>query len=70
MMAAMRLNIPALFVSGGPMEAGVLKGKKYDLIDAITMAADASVPDKDIAELEKIASRDAAPAQECLPQIP
>jgi len=55
MMAAMRLNIPALFVSGGPMEAGVLKGKKYDLIDAITMAADASVPDKDIAELEKIA---------------
>ena len=35
LIAAMRLNIPAIFVSGGPMEAGVLKDKKYDLIDAI-----------------------------------
>ena len=55
LMAAMRLNIPAVFVSGGPMEAGVLKGKKYDLIDAMTMAADTSVSDEEIDELEKIA---------------
>src|SRR5690554_6201797 len=35
LMAAMRLNIPAIFVSGGPMEAGVVDDKKYDLIDAM-----------------------------------
>ncbi len=34
LMAAMRLNIPAIFVSGGPMEAGVVGDKKYDLVDA------------------------------------
>ena len=55
LMAAMRLNIPAIFVSGGPMEAGVLGTKRYDLIDAMVMAADASVPDKEIAELEMAA---------------
>ena len=55
LMAAMRLNIPAIFVSGGPMEAGVLNGKKYDLIDAMVMGADASVPDADIAALERAA---------------
>jgi dihydroxy-acid dehydratase len=55
LIAAMRLNIPAVFVSGGPMEAGVLKGKKYDLIDAMVMAADDSVSDKEIEELEKTA---------------
>ena len=40
LMASMRLNIPTIFVSGGPMEAGVMKDKKYDLIDAMVMAAD------------------------------
>ena len=55
LIAAMRLNIPAVFVSGGPMEAGVLKGKKYDLIDAMVMAADDSVSDEEIEELEKAA---------------
>ncbi len=40
LMAAMRLNIPAIFVSGGPMEAGVFNGKKYDLVDAIVLGAD------------------------------
>ncbi len=55
LMAAMRLNIPAIFVSGGPMEAGVFKGKKVDLIDAMVMAADPKVPDGDIAELEQLA---------------
>ncbi|HOP29591.1 MAG TPA: dihydroxy-acid dehydratase [Spirochaetota bacterium] len=55
LMAAMRLNIPAVFVSGGPMEAGVHDGKKYDLIDAMVMSADPSVPDSLISEIEKIA---------------
>ncbi len=52
LMAAMRLNIPAIFVSGGPMEAGEMRGKHYDLIDAMVMAADPSVTDQDVAELE------------------
>ena len=55
LMAAMRLNIPAIFVSGGPMEAGVMGKKHYDLIDAMIMAGDSSVPDKEIAELELVA---------------
>jgi dihydroxy-acid dehydratase len=48
----MRMNIPAIFVSGGPMEAGDWRGKKYDLVDAMVMGADDSVPEKDLAELE------------------
>ncbi len=55
LMAAMRLNIPSIFVSGGPMEAGIVGTKRYDLIDAMVMAADASVPDAEIAELESAA---------------
>jgi dihydroxy-acid dehydratase len=53
LMAAMRLNIPTVFVSGGPMEAGVLDGKKYDLIDAMVMSADPAVDDDFIAKLER-----------------
>ena len=45
LMAAMRLNIPAVFVSGGPMEAGVLGSEKLDLIDAMVRSADPSVSD-------------------------
>ena len=52
LMAAMRLNIPTIFVSGGPMEAGVVGDKRYDLIDAMVMAADSSVSDHEIADLE------------------
>ena len=52
LMAAMRLNIPALFVSGGPMEAGIWKNGKYDLVEIITLAADKAMSDPDIAELE------------------
>ncbi len=55
MMAAMRLNIPAIFVSGGPMEAGEIKGKKYDLIDAMVMSADETVSDDEVQELEESA---------------
>ncbi|MGA2508222.1 MAG: dihydroxy-acid dehydratase [Chitinispirillaceae bacterium] len=55
LMAAMRLNIPAVFVSGGPMEAGLLRNRKYDLIDAMVMAADSNVSDDEIAEVERAA---------------
>jgi dihydroxy-acid dehydratase len=55
LMAAVRLNIPSIFVSGGPMEAGIVGAKRYDLIDAMVMAADASIPDQDIFALESAA---------------
>ena len=65
LMAAMRLNIPVIFVSGGPMEAGkvrlanpqtqVMEFKKLDLIDAMVMAADDKVSDADLAEIERSA---------------
>lgn len=53
LMAAMRLNIPCIFVSGGPMEAGVVDGKKYDLVDAMVMAADPSVDEKLLLQVEQ-----------------
>ncbi|MEL7589184.1 MAG: dihydroxy-acid dehydratase [Prolixibacteraceae bacterium] len=53
MMAAMRLNIPAIFVSGGPMEAGVVDGKKYDLVDAMVLSADSGVDDETLARVEQ-----------------
>ena len=53
LMAAMRLNIPAIFVSGGPMEAGIVRGKKYDLVDTMVMGADASVADDLLYEVER-----------------
>ena len=52
LMAAMRLNIPTVFVSGGPMEAGQWKGKQLDLIDAMIQSADPTVSDEDVAEIE------------------
>ena len=52
LMAAMRLNIPCVFVSGGPMEAGVVAGKKYDLVDAMVMGADPSVDENLLSEVE------------------
>lgn len=55
LMAAMRLNIPTIFVSGGPMEAGELDGKSYDLIDSMVMAADESVSEEKLSLIEKIA---------------
>jgi dihydroxy-acid dehydratase len=59
LMAAMRLNIPAVFVSGGPMEAGkaVIKGKEIalDLVDAMVVAADESYSDEEVDEIEKAA---------------
>ena len=52
LMAAMRLNIPAVFVSGGPMEAGEWNNQHLDLIDAMIKSADASVSDEDVAQIE------------------
>lgn len=52
MMAAMRMNIPAVFVSGGPMEAGKYNGRNLDLIDAMVSAADSSVTDRELHEIE------------------
>lgn len=53
LMAAMRLNIPAVFVSGGPMEAGKVDDKYLDLIDAMVMAADESVTDQELNRVEQ-----------------
>lgn len=59
LMAAMRLNVPVIFVSGGPMEAGKTKlaGKdvKLDLVDAMVQAADENVSDEDVAQVERSA---------------
>ncbi|MGJ8514176.1 dihydroxy-acid dehydratase [Carnimonas bestiolae] len=57
LMAAMRLNIPVVFVSGGPMEAGKVKliDHGLDLVDAMVMAADDSVSDEELAEVERSA---------------
>ncbi|PKQ60251.1 dihydroxy-acid dehydratase [Labilibaculum filiforme] len=55
MMAAMRLNIPTVFVSGGPMEVGESKGEKLDLVDAMVKAGDESVSDERMQEIEESA---------------
>lgn len=55
LMAAMRLNIPALFVSGGPMEAGRYGDRDVDLINAMVSAADSSVTDEQLSEIEAAA---------------
>ncbi len=62
LMAALRLNIPTVFVSGGPMEAGKTRladgttaDRKLDLIDAMVMAADTNATDEEVAEVERSA---------------
>lgn len=55
LMAAMRLNIPTVFCSGGPMEAGQWRGENADLITAMVKGADPSVSDDDIKEIEQCA---------------
>ncbi|MGY0194364.1 dihydroxy-acid dehydratase [Leptothrix sp. BB-4] len=65
LMAAMRLNIPVVFVSGGPMEAGRIQNRdsksqsieirKLDLVDAMVMAADSRMTDAEVAEVERSA---------------
>jgi len=55
LMAAMRLNIPTVFVSGGPMEAGELDGQHLDLVDAMVQAADDSISDEQVKKVENAA---------------
>ena len=55
LMAAMRLNIPTVFCSGGPMEAGRWRGQNVDLISAMVMGADDHVDDQTLAEVEQTA---------------
>ena len=55
LMAAMRLNIPTVFCSGGPMEAGRWKNENADLVTAMIKGADPTVSDEDMAELERCA---------------
>ncbi len=52
LMASMRLNIPTVFVSGGPMEAGKWKGENIDLISAMVKGADKTVSDEEMVEIE------------------
>jgi dihydroxy-acid dehydratase len=53
LMAALRLNIPTVFVSGGPMEAGEVDNKPVDLVDAMVSAADKSIDDEELYRIEK-----------------
>ena len=72
LMAAMRLNIPTVFVSGGPMEAGEWGGMHLDLIDAMIKSADTSVSDAEVAEWLKssvMRAPDADAARVCSPPI-
>ncbi|MCR5153011.1 MAG: dihydroxy-acid dehydratase [Prevotella sp.] len=55
LMASMRLNIPTVFCSGGPMEAGRWHGENADLITAMVKGADPSVSDEDVDQLERMA---------------
>lgn len=55
LMAAMRLNIPAVFVSGGPMEAGRVGDAEYDLVDVMVKGADKQYPESDLSTLERSA---------------
>ena len=52
LMASMRLNIPTVFVSGGPMESGEWNGMHLDLIDAMVKSADSTISDEDVAQIE------------------
>ncbi len=55
LLAALRLNIPTVFVSGGPMESGKAVGRKLDLVDAMVAASTESVSDSDLDAIEKAA---------------
>jgi dihydroxy-acid dehydratase len=55
LLAALRLNIPTVFVSGGPMEAGKVPGRKLDLIDPMIASADDAVSDDELARMEESA---------------
>ena len=53
LMAAMRINIPTIFVSGGPMEAGKSNGRSLDLVDSMVAAADDGISDDEVLAIEQ-----------------
>ena len=55
LLASMRLNIPTIFVSGGPMEAGEMDGQQIDLVDAMVSGVDDSISDERLSQIEKLA---------------
>ena len=55
LMAAMRLNIPSVFVSGGPMEAGRINNRDIDLVDVMVAAGNEDIPDAELEQLERSA---------------
>ena len=69
LMAAMRLNIPAIFVSGGPMEAGRVGDRDVDLIDIMIESADDTVADDQVALLEQKGCPTCGSSRECSPLI-
>ena len=69
MMASMRLNIPTIFVSGGPMEAGDDGTRKLDLIDAMIESADPSKSDEEIEKVERARVLHVDLARVCSPPI-
>jgi dihydroxy-acid dehydratase len=72
LMAALRLNIPTVFVSGGPMEAGKVrlhgKTQAVDLVDAMVAAADSRNSDHDVQVMERSPVQPAARARACSPR--
>ena len=72
LMAAMRLNIPTIFVSGGPMEAGKAEGidHKLDLVDAMVAAVDPASPTKPCSPTNSRPARPADPVRGCSPPTP
>ena len=74
LLAAMRLNIPTIFVSGGPMESGEgIEGvveHRLDLVDAMVMAVDDSVSDTALARSRRTPAPRVVPVRACLPQTP
>lgn len=70
LMAAMRLNIPTIFVSGGPMEAGDVDGRKVDLIDIMIESADDTVSEKAVERLERDGCPTCARVRACSPPTP
>ncbi len=67
LMAAMRLDIPTVFVSGGPMEAGHSGERALDLIDAMVMAADENCSDEQVAASNAPHAPAAVRARACSP---
>ena len=72
LMAAVRLNVPTIFVSGGPMKAGLVDGEKVDLIsvfEGVGKVKAGQISEDELTVLEKKVARRVVRARECLLQI-